>query len=280
VSATGAITSTGAISATGSLTAGNLITGGTMSASGNISGANITAVGRVNAAADISTTGNVLAQTTVSAVGNIITDAFFIGAFQGSIVGNIVGAPGSNTQVLFNTNGNVDAVGGMTYNKGSNVLTVLGVITAQGNIISTGNISVTRNATIGGNISIGANTTIGGNLAVAGTTALSGLVTAPNPVTGTANNQVATTAFVNNQINQYANNVAITGGTITVTSLNASTSMSTAGNVSSALLNLPTWTFREISGALYFQRSGVNIAKLDSSGNFTTIGNVTGFGTL
>jgi hypothetical protein len=85
---------------------------------------------------------------------------------------------------------------------------------------------------------------------------------------------------VNNQINQYANNVAITGGTITVTSLDASASMSTAGNVSGSLLNLPTWTFREIGGALYFQRSGVNIAKLDSSGNFTTIGNVTGFGTL
>jgi len=245
-----------------------------MSASGNISCANITAIGSINAAADISTTGNILAQTRVSAVGNIITDAFFIGAFQGSIVGNIVGAPGSNTQILFNTGGNVDAVGGLTYNKGSNVFTVLGVISAQGNIISTGNVSITRNATIGGN------TSIGGNFAVTGTTALSGLVTAPNPVTGTANNQVATTAFVNNQINQYANNVAITGGTITVTSLNATTSMSTAGNVSGALLNLPTWTFREISGALYFQRSGVNIAKLDSSGNFTTIGNVTGFGTL
>jgi hypothetical protein len=90
---------------------------------------------------------------------------------------------------------------------------------------------------------------------------------------------LATTVFVSNQINQYANNVAITGGTIAVSSITATTS-TTSGNVSAGLVNLPTWTFREIGGALYFQRSGVNIAKLDTSGNFTTIGNVTGFGTL
>jgi hypothetical protein len=92
---------------------------------------------------------------------------------------------------------------------------------------------------------------------------LSGVATAPTATTGTANNQVATTAFVNNQINRYANNVAITGGNITANTIGTT-----------------NWTIKEISNTLYFQFGGSNVAKLDSSGNFTTIGNVTGFGTI
>ena len=84
---------------------------------------------------------------------------------------------------------------------------------------------------------------------------------------------VATTGFVNNQINAYANAVDITGGNITATDI-------TATNVTTTTVSTATWTIREYSGTLYFQRSGSNIAKLDSSGNFTTIGNVTAFGTV
>ena len=102
-----------------------------------------------------------------------------------------------------------------------------------------------------------------------GTTQLGGVATAPTAPTGTANNQVATTTFVNNQINQYANNVAITGGNITANIITANTSVT-----------ITNWTIREVSNTLYFQFSGSNVAKLDSVGNFTTIGNVTGFGTV
>lgn len=89
--------------------------------------------GELFAPGDISSTGNVLAQGIISTVGNIITDGYFVGNFAGNITGNIV-VPGSNTQVLFNTNGNVDAVGGLTYNKDSNTLTILGNVSAQGAI--------------------------------------------------------------------------------------------------------------------------------------------------
>jgi hypothetical protein len=167
----------------------------------------------------------------VSAIGNITTDAFFIGAFQGSIVGNITGAPGSNTQVLFNTAGNVDAVGGLTYDKGSNVLAVLGRINTQ-------------------------------------TLQITGLATGPTAPNATSNNQVATTAFVQNQINQNANAVNVTGGNVTVT------------NATVANLTLSNWTITEAANVLYFKFGGSNVAKLDSSGNFTTIGNVTAFGTI
>jgi filamentous hemagglutinin len=261
------------ISASGNITGANIFATERILAAGNITGANITAVGAVNASANISTTGNVLSQGEMSAVGNITTDGFFIGAFQGSIVGNIVGAPGSNTQVLFNTAGNVDAVGGLTYNKGSNTLTCLGIVSAQGNLISTGNISASGSATIGGNGSIGGNITVGGSAQV------SGVVTGPTAPTGTANNQLASTVFVSNQINQYANSVAITGGTITVTSVVANASV-TANVIQANVANVGAWTIKEIGTALYFQRANANIAKLDSAGNFTCIGNVTGFGTL
>jgi hypothetical protein len=276
---TGAIVTGNAFVAAGNITGNNVLTNGVLSATGNITGANISASGRISAVGDVRTNGNVIGQGLISATGNIVTNGFFVGAFQGSIVGNITGAPGSNTQVLFNTSGNVDAVGGLTYNKGSNTLTVLGTVNAQSDFIGSANLVLTQNASIGGN------TTIGGNLVVGGGAQISGVVTGPTAPVGTANNQLATTVFVSNQINQYANAVAITGGTITVGSLVSNTSVSTgtlsaSGNVTGALYNTATWTIREISGALFFQRSGVNIAKLDSSGNFTTIGNVTGFGTL
>jgi hypothetical protein len=233
----GNIATAGTTSATGNVTAGNVLTGGQVSATGNITGANVTTSGQVSAQ------GNILAQGIVSAIGNIITDANFVGNFLGNITGNL-SVGGANTQVLFNLNGNVGAAGGLTYNSGSNTLGVLGVVSAQGNIL-------------------------GGNLTVAGTTQLVGVATAPTAPNATSNNQVASTAFVNNKINQYASNVAITGGTITATTITANTSVTIAN-----------WTIQEFSNTLYFQFSGSNVAKLDSNGNFTTIGNVTGFGTV
>jgi hypothetical protein len=155
-----------------------------------------------------------------------------------------VGAPGSNTQVAYNLNGNLDAVGGLTYNKDSNVLTILGQVNTQ-------------------------------TLVVSGTSQLVGVATAPTAPNATSNNQVATTAFVQNQINQNATNVAITGGNITVTNLTAN-----GGNITADTFSTTNWTVREFSGNLFFQYAGANKAKLDSNGNFTTTGNVTGFGTL
>jgi hypothetical protein len=107
---------------------------------------------------------------------------------------------------------------------------------------------------------------------VTGTTQLTSTVTAPTPTTGTANNQVATTAFVNNSVNglgtmatQNASNVAITGGNIT--------------NISAVDL-LGGWAITPSGNTLYFSFGGSNVATLDSSGNFITIGNITGSGTL
>jgi filamentous hemagglutinin len=237
ISALGTVTG-GTVCATGNIVAGNITTGGFVSATGNVIGGNIITAGLITAA------GNILTQSQISATGNIVTAANFIGNFLGNITGNIVGAPGSNTQVAYNLNGNLAAVGGLTYNQDSNVLTILGQVNTQ-------------------------------TLVVSGTSQLVGVATAPTAPNATSNNQVATTAFVQNQINQNATNVSITGGNITVTNLTAN-----GGNITATTFSTTNWTVREFSGNLFFQYAGANKAKLDSNGNFTTTGNVTGFGTL
>ena len=237
ISALGTVTG-GIVCATGNVVAGNITTGGFVSATGNVLGGNITSSGLITAV------GNIITQSQISATGNITTAANFVGNFLGNITGNIVGAPGSNTQVTYNLNGNLDAVGGLTYNQDSNVLTILGQVNSQ-------------------------------TLVVSGTSQLVGVATAPTAPNATSNNQVATTAFVQNQINQNATNVAITGGNITVTNLTAN-----GGNITATTFSTTNWTVREFSGNLFFQYAGANKAKLDNNGNFTTTGNVTGFGTL
>ena len=151
ISTTGTITS-------GNITSGNILTNGTASAQGNIT-----------------------TQGAISATGDIITAGLFIGNFAGNITGNLV-VNGSNTQVLFNTNGNCDAVGGMTYNKDSNTFIILGTISSQGNTIG-GNILTGGAASAGGNIT-GANLLTGGLVSATSTITSSGNITGANLLTG------------------------------------------------------------------------------------------------
>jgi hypothetical protein len=87
------------------------------------------------------------------------------------------------------------------------------------------------NFTVNGNLSVTGNETVTGTLGVTGATSLttgsiSGIVTAPTATAGTNTTQLATTAFVGTAVTaatgslgtmstQNANNVAITGGSIT-----------------------------------------------------------------
>ena len=248
----GSLSTVGAITAGTTITGANIATSGIISATGTITGGNILTNGQ------ISSQGNITAQGIISATGNIVTDEYFVGNFLGNITGNI-SVGGSNTQVLFNSNGNVGAAGGLTYNAGSNTLGILGVVSAQGNII-------------GGNLDIG------GNVVVTGTTQLIGLATAPTAPNGTANNQVATTAFVSTTVGtlgtmafQNAISVAITGGTFgnailtlaTMSGSNISGSNISGGNISGS----------NISGG---NISGSNISGVAMSGSNISGGNISG----
>ena len=64
--------------------------------------------------------------------------------------GSVIPAPGSNTQVLFNDSGVVAGDAGLTYNKTTDALTMLGALDVAGNILSSGgNLQVRNAGTIG-----------------------------------------------------------------------------------------------------------------------------------
>ena len=278
------ITATGTVLTTNNLIGGNIYTQGIISAAGSI-----TAQGLIQTAGNLNVTGSVTTQGVVSVTGNIVTASYFVGNFLGNVTGNVT-VTGSNTQILFNRNGNIGASAGLTYTTSPNALSILGSISAQGNIT-------------GGNIITAGSASLAGNIIVGGTGQFTGLVTAPTPIANAANNQIATTAFVNNKVGtlgtmatQNAVSVAITGGTIgnaivTLASISVSNIANSAitsttigsANITNSTLDRVTmvggWSVVPSGTKLYFQYNGNNVASLDSSGNFTTTGNVTAFGT-
>jgi len=241
----------------------------TISTTGNITSGKLSATGNV-------TSGNVGTSGQVSATGNIVTDQYFVGNFFGNITGNFV-IPGSNTQVVFNTNGNADAVAGMTFDKDSNTFTVLGIVSSQGNVIggnltTGGQVSATGNATGGnlltggivsaaGNIQAGnlrtaglisaAGNVIGGNINTGGLISATGNITASGNVTG---NYLRATLDVN-----AGGNVSATVHTGTAVSVTANV---TSGNVNSGLISATG----NITGN-YFLGNGSALTGVNNYGN-------------
>ena len=233
------ISSTGNITTTANISVNNIIPTGIVNATGNVSGGNI------------NTLGNVISQGIVSASGNIVTAGYFLGNFAGNITGNLV-VTGSNTQVLFNTNGAVDAVAGMTYQKDSNVFTVLGTISSQGNVI-------------------------GGNLVTAGRISATGNITG-NYILGNGSQLTGLPALYGNSnvssfLGAFGSNTISTTGTITsgnITGTNISATGNVAGN------NLTTGGVVSATGNITGGNlSGTNIVGTLSTGaqnNITSVG--------
>ena len=227
--------------------------------SGNISAAYTSVSGNV-VGGNILTLGNVSAQGTINALGNIVTNGYFVGTFVGNVTGNFV-VPGSNTQVIFNTSGNADAVAGMTYNKGSNTFSVLGVISAQsnvvgGNLLTAGLISATSTVT-------SAATITGGNLATGGTVSASGNITGANLLT-------AGIVSVTNTIT--GGNLA-TGGTVSASSNITGGNLITSGLISAAANIYSNATIHVLNDI----DAGGNIAATNYTGTLVSVvGNITG----
>ena len=88
--------------------------------------------------------------------------------------------------------------------------------------------------------------------------ALTGVPTAPTAALATDTTQIATTAFV----------LANTPPTPTYV-LTAGSIVTTGG-----------WNVTPTGATLYFNYNGTNVAKLDSSGNLTTLANITAYGSI
>lgn len=127
----------GNISATGNINAqyfignGSQLTGVVAASSDEIANgtSGIFAYNSGNIAVSVANVANVTIFTDdgIETIGNITANVITANAFVGNIQGNLA-APGLNTEVLFNDNGQVGAEADFTYNKTTNVLSVAGNI--------------------------------------------------------------------------------------------------------------------------------------------------------
>lgn len=236
----------------GNISAGNIAITEILSVGGNVTAANLLTGGAISA------TGNIRTQGIISAAGNIETAGYFVGTFVGNVTGNFV-VPGANTQVIFNTNGNADAVAGFTFDtNGPNLLTVLGTISSQGNVIG-GNITTAGNVT-GGNVLTGGVVSATGNIRASNFNT-TGLITATGNITGgnlIASANVSAANIVTGVITATGN---ISGG-----NLRSSLNVDVGGNVAASGF---TGTALSMSG-------NVVGGSIFTAGLITATGNITG----
>ena len=220
---------------------------------GNVAIVSFDPNGNITTGGTFNSTGNIKTQATISATGNIVTTGYFVGTFIGNVTGNFV-VPGANTQVLFNTSGNADAVGGMTYNKDANTFTVLGVISSQGNIIG-GNIITAGNVSATGNIT-------GSNIRTGGLVSATGNITGGNVLTG---GLISATATITGG-NVLTGGVVSAAGNITGGNISAGNNVNIGGNL----------TMVGITGTRVSVTANVTGGNILTGGVISAAGNITG----
>ena len=247
----------------GNLSAGNVLTTGIVSAAGNIFGAGLITSG---GSGSISGTGNIFAGN-VSTSGNV-TANLFIGNFQGNITGNLT-VPGSNTQVIYNANGNAGASSGFTFNAATNAISVVGNATI-GNVLTAGIMSSTGNA-------------IHGNILTPGLVSATGNITG-NYILGNGALLTGVSAGSGNTISNGTSNVLVTSNsnvTIAVTGNNVATFAST-GIYNPGLISATGNVFANAfistgNGAGSISGTGnITGGNLFSTGLISTAGNILG----
>ena len=171
-------------------------------------------------AAGSDTGGNVIAN--ITATGNIQTSGFFIGNFLGNISGNLI-VPGSNTQILYNNNGNAGASNNFRFSSSNNLMTLSG------------------NASISGNVT-GGNITTPGQISAAGNVRTTGIISATGNVTGyyfigngSQLTGVVTNVYGNSNVTSLlanlGSNVISTTGNVTGGNLRTAGQVTATGNV-------------------------------------------------
>lgn len=118
-----------------------------------------------------------------------------------------------------------------------------------------------------------------GNTVLSASPTFTGTPIAPTATAGTNTTQISTTAFVGTAVANAQSTAAITGGTISGVTITASTISGTAVTANS-IANTGGWAVTPTGTTLYFAYNGINVAKLDSSGNLTVKAAVTAYGTV
>jgi len=185
--------------------------------------------------------GNILAPNSNQTIGNISASGNVTAAnFFGNVAGNVLAA-GANTQVQFNTTGNIfGASAGFTFNKSSNALAVTGNVTGA-NINTAGQVngalvSSTGNIVATANVS-GANLVASAAVTAVGTITGGNLVTA-GIITAVGNVQTTSGYFIGDGSQLSNVQFAAIAGTVTtnaqpnITSVGILTAVNTSGAVS------------------------------------------------
>ena len=231
--------------------------------------------------------------TDLNGVSDEARNAVLVVSGTNSAVRKIVAPLVNKTYVVFNnTSGGYSiTIGGSsgvvaTVPNGSSVLVYCdGVNFYSGISGSAGNFSVAGNEVVAGSSTIGTTLAVGTNLTVGGTTTLTGNATAPTQAAADNSTKVATTAFVTNAVStatgslgtmstQNANNVNITGGTMSgMTSI-----ADTLGAVRSVPINAKTSSYvltaTDNGQCVTITTGGVTVpASIFSNGNAVTIYN-------
>jgi hypothetical protein len=302
----GNLRTAGLVTATGNITGGNLLTSGLVSAtstitsSANITGGNLLTSGLVSATSTITssaniTGGNLLTGGIVSATGNV-SGNYFLG--NGSQLTGVQ-ATGIGTLAYLSVTGNIDT-GNLNSANNVNItgnLLVSGNATIQGNttFIDAQSLNITdKNITVANGVSTSSGIdgagidagnptvayiryshasnawTTANNFSVGGNVAVTGIVTASTAANGTNNTQLATTAFVNTAIGNYAPAKDGTGATGTW-------GISISGNASSATTAGSATTFTSTSQNSQFNSVGVGTAASTTAGEIRATNNITAY---
>lgn len=129
--------------------------------------------------------------------------------------------------------------------------------------------TVTSVAVSGGTTGL---TTSGGPITTSGTITLAGTL-------GVANGGTGATALSSGALLKGAGTGAVTAASAAEIVGQISTTAVTNATNATRITNSGGWSVTPSGATLYFNYNGTNVASLDSSGNFTTLANVTAYGT-
>jgi hypothetical protein len=129
--------------------------------------------------------------------------------------------------------------------------------------------------------SVAGNATTATTLQTARTISLTGDVSGSVSFNGSSNVSITATVADDSHNHTISNIDGLQTEIDTKAELAGSASQAfSASTLNATTVDLGNWTVTESAGTLYFAAGGINKMKLDSSGNLTVTGDVTGFGTV
>ena len=231
---------------------------------------------------NVTITGN-LSANTANITNNLTVGGTIFGNLSGNISGNIT-VPGSNSQVLYNLNGNAGASADFTFDDTANLLTLTGTANVTGNVNATGNVA--GNYFLGnGALLSGIATSISGNLQgnllgngfgisnVAFLTSTGNISTTGNI---SATGRISATGNINTPANMSANNLVVSSNA------NITTGFFTTVSTQVVLFTNSIFGVGPIAGSNFTANGQVSAsgnvigANILSNGYASITGNVTG----